>query len=172
MLLATESRDSTQLITIYEPPMVLIPQNLENLDTTYFYEGTPKVWDATADSLRQQQKIRLRLTPKQKRTAMLDSVAVPARLVQMTLSMDGAVGYAGTDLIVPDAIMMQSNILMIEKMGPVLEWGVRSRKSGGNENIAHEIDPDIENQKRFGEREYYIEVTLHKKVDDRLMDAL
>jgi hypothetical protein len=172
LLLGTESRDSTQLITICEPPMVLIPQNLENLDTTYFYEGTPKVWDATADSFRQQQKTRLRLTPKQKGTVMLDSVAVPARLVQMTLSKDGTVGYAGTDLIVPDAIMLQSNILIVEKIGPVLEWGVRSRKKGCDVTATHEIDPGIGNQDRFEEREYYIEVTLHQKVDDRLMGAL
>jgi len=166
LLLGTETRDSSQLITIYEPPMVLIPKDLENLDTTFVYEGTPKLWDATVDSFRQQQKTRLRLTLKQKGTLMLDSVAVPALLVQMTLSMDGIVGFAGTDLIVPDAIVMQSNILIAEKMGPVLEWGVRSRSKGGDETAAHQINPENENQEPFEEREYYIDATLHRKVDE------
>jgi len=165
LLLGTESRDSTQLITIYEPPLVLMPPNLQNLDTTFFYESMPKVWDAAADSFRQQQQTRLRLTPKQQGTVMLDSVAVPALLVQMTISMDGTVGYAGTDLIVPDAMMMQSNILMIEKLGPVLEWGVRSRHKECEEVAAREVDPENKNQQRFEEREYFIEVTLHQKMD-------
>jgi len=95
---------------------------------------------------------------------MLDSLVVPAQLVEMIFSIDGTVGYGDTNLIVPDAILMKSKILFIKGQGPVLEWGVRSRKKEYEKTTAYKNDPKIDNEDRLREREYYVEVTLHLKI--------
>ncbi|MBN1996076.1 hypothetical protein JW935_00905 [candidate division KSB1 bacterium] len=162
LLLGTESRDSTYLFTIYEPPLVMLPRDVANLDSTFFCETNPKVWDATVDSIRHQQKTRLRLRVQEKGKIKMDSKAVPALLLKMTLSMDRAVGFGGTDLIVPDAIMMQSYVLFAETLGPVLEWGMLSREK--SKITADETGLEIEDRPKLRAREYYIEVTLHRKI--------
>jgi hypothetical protein len=165
-LVGYETSDSASLLTIYEPPLLILPASVERLDTVFFCETTPKVWNALADSFQQEQKTRIRLRQLQEGSVRIDSALTPAVLLQMTLSVDGTVGYGGTDLIVPDAIVMQSNILIIEGLGPLLEWGIRSRKKKDEKAVVHESDSYVENQSRIEEREYYIEVTLHQKIND------
>ncbi|UCE19785.1 MAG: hypothetical protein JSV84_05445 [Gemmatimonadota bacterium] len=128
MLVGYETRDSTDRLTVYEPPLVLIPKNVSSLNTTFVHEQIPKVWDATGDSFRQEQKTRIRLVVEQKGSVRLDSIAVFALLCDMSLSADKTVPFGGTDLIVPDALIMQSRVLIAQGVGPVLEWGIRSRR--------------------------------------------
>ncbi|UCE17336.1 MAG: hypothetical protein JSV84_10570 [Gemmatimonadota bacterium] len=166
MLVGYETRDSTDQLTVYEPPLVLIPKNVSNLDTTFVHEQIPKVWDATIDSFRQEQKTRVRLVLEQKGSVLLDSFAVFALLYDITLSADKTVAFGGTDLIVPDALILQSKVLIAQGVGPVLEWGVRSRKKEGNEFESQERILDSKDTERSEEWEHYIEVTLHRKISE------
>jgi hypothetical protein len=163
-LLGYESTDSTQLLTIYEPPLIVMTANLETADSTQLTQAVPKTWDAKADSFRFGQKTKLHLKTIQTGSVKIDSTIVPALLVEMRLTMDGTVGYGSTNLIVPDAIQMQSNILFVSNLGPVLEWGVRSRKKELGKTAVAENTRGGENQQQFEEREYFIEVTLHHQV--------
>jgi hypothetical protein len=163
-LLGYESSDSMQLLTIYEPPLLVLPADLGKSDSVFFSQANPKTWDATADSFRKGQETRLRFKTIKLGSVLLNSAAVPAVLAKITLSMDGIVGFSGTDLIVPDAIKMQSYILIAENLGTLLEWGVRSRKKETKKTVDPESDPENELRQRFEEREYFIEVILHRKI--------
>ncbi|UCE19788.1 MAG: hypothetical protein JSV84_05460 [Gemmatimonadota bacterium] len=166
MVLGYEARDPTNQLTVYEPPMMLFPRNMDNLDAPLVSEQIPKIWAADADSFRREQKMRIRLTPGKKGTVLLDSVSVPALLCKMSLSADKTVPFGGTDLIVPEAFVMESKVLIAEGIGPVLEWGIRSREKE-EENRESSLPEDIsqrEDADRFQEREYYIEVALHRAI--------
>ena len=165
MVLGYEARDSTNQLTVYEPPMMLFPRNFHNMDSALVHEQIPKVWDAEADSFRREQKMRVRLTPGKKGSVLLDSVSVPALLCTMSLSADKTVPFGGTDLIVPEAFVVESKILLAEGIGPVLEWGIRSREKE-EEKFSLEDIPLREDADRFQEREYYIEVALHRTIVD------
>ena len=164
-LLGYESIDSTRLFTIYDPPLLVLPADLEESDSVFLSQSVPRFWNAAADSFSSGQKTKIRVKLIKRGSVQLDTAAKPALLLAMTMSMDGIVGFAGTDLIVPDAIVMRSTILFAEGLGPVLEWGIRSREKAEGETDAHEIEPGMENRERFQERETYIEVSLHHKMD-------
>lgn len=168
LLLGHEGRDSTNQLTVYEPPMKLIPSSIEMMDTTFVSETIPRTWDAAKDTFHFGSKMRLKLTKINRGKVLIDSVAVPAVKCKMSLSQDGTVGYGGTDLIVPDAVIMESHILLVQGLGPVLEWGIRSRKIEENEISPGESDSDEKSPKLSQKRELYIEVTLHKKVKQTL----
>jgi hypothetical protein len=100
------------------------------------------------------------VTLKKKGMVTLDSSSVPAILCKLSFSQDRTVGFGGADLIVPDAVMMENNVLFAEGVGPVLEWGVRSREKP--ESPSTKKEPVAPGPERFERTELYMEVTLHQ----------
>lgn len=159
------STDSTQLLTVYDPPLLVLPSDLVMTDSVFISESYPKTWNAKADSFDTGQKTKIQVKLLKQGRVQIDTTTVPALLAELTLSMDGTVGFGGSNLIVPDAVMMQSIILFAERLGPLLEWGIRSREKAGDETDALEKDPGMDDRERFQEREYYVEVTLHHEIE-------
>jgi hypothetical protein len=162
LLLGCEGADSASLLTIYTPPLVLFPNHPDLLDTTFLFESKPEIWNARTDTVRPDFTTRIRLTLKQKGTVLLHSFQIPAILCKMSISQDRTVGFGGTDLIVPDAVMMENNVLLADGIGPVLEWGIRSRAAPGNPAPGKEHTPL--GPGRTERTELYYEVTLHRTV--------
>ena len=142
--------------------MMLIPSNLPPMDSTFVHEQVPRIWDATTENFREDQKTRIRLVRYQQGNVSLDSVAVPAFHCKMSLSRDETVAFGETDLIVPDAFMMESQMLIAEGIGPVLEWGIRARIKPTTGAEPYASIPEMGGPDMTEEREYYIEVTLHQ----------
>ncbi len=161
-MLGYEGLDSTSQFTVYHPPMILIPATLQQLDSTFIHEQVPQIWDATTKTFRQDQKTRIRLMKIEEGDVLLDSVAVPAFHCKMSLSRDETVAFGETDLVVPDAFMMESQMLIAEGIGPVLEWGIRARRKPSTDAGAVASIPRMGGPDSPEEREYYIEVTLHQ----------
>jgi hypothetical protein len=162
LLLGTEGSDSTSLLTIYNPPLILFPGNLASLDSAFLNESKPRIWNAIADTFKQDFTTRIRLSVKKRGKLMLDSSIVPAVLCKLSLSQDRTVGFGDKDLIVPDAVIMESNVLIAEGIGPVFEWGIRSREKSGSQ--FDKKAPMPPSPKRFERMELYIEATLHRVV--------
>jgi hypothetical protein len=162
LLLGYEGADSTRLLTIFDPPLVMVPSDPGALDSEFTSESKSKVWDAKADTFRQELKTRLRLTMLRKGTVWMDTTARSAVLCRMSLSQDRTVGFGGTGLIVPDAVMLESRVLFVEGVGPVLEWGVRSREKR-QASVEAGIPPGP-GPERPEALELWIEVTLHRMV--------
>lgn len=170
LFLGGESSDSTRLLTLYQPPLLLLPNELDQLDTTEIHEAIPRVWDAMADTFQEEPKIRIRLTKKKRGQVRIDDSLVPALLCKMAISQDGTVGFGGTDLIVPDAVMMESYILLVKRIGPVLEWGIRSRQSESQDKKSNQEHDTLIPEESFlhEQREFYIEVTRHDLIKEQI----
>jgi hypothetical protein len=160
-LLGYESRDSTRLLTVYNPPLLLVPNNIDRLDTTVVLETVSRVWNVIADTFKTEPKTRIRLILEKRGSVRLDSATVPAVLCRMAISQDGAIGFGGKDLIVPDAVMVENRVLFAQGIGPVLEWGVRSAMPEPDAMRGHSSirEPDRMDDKPS----LYIEVVLHKR---------
>jgi hypothetical protein len=165
LLLGYEGADSTSLLTVYHPPLVLFPGNLDLFDSTFVNESKPRIWNAAADTFRNDFTTRVRLSVKKRGKVMMDdTTAVQALLCRLSLSQDRTVGFGGTDLIVPDAVTMESMVLAARGVGPVLEWGIRSREKP--ESASGRTDPMPPGPDRIDRMELYIEATLHRVLND------
>ncbi len=160
-LLGYETKDSTQLIAVYYPPLLVLPANLARIDSTILSESIPRIYNAALDSFSTGQKTKLSLKIIRHGKVLVDSIVTPALLAKMRLSMDASVNYGDKNLIVSDLMTMESNLLLAEKFGPVLEWGVRSRQAE-EDNIRVNTDDQIHDQNQLERLEYFIEVILHR----------
>ena len=162
LLLGYEGSDSTKLLTIFDPPLVMVPPDPATLGSEFISESKSKVWDAKADTFRQELTTRMRLTALRKGTVWMDTMARSAFLCRMSLSQDRTIGFGGTGLIVPDAVMLESQVLFVEGFGPVLEWGIRSRQKIAAQ--AEGMTPPGPGPERLDSPEFCVEVTLHRMV--------
>ncbi len=160
LLLGYEGADSTRLLTIFDPPLVMLPSDPAAFESEFISESKSKIWDAKADTFRQELTTRMRLTMLRKGAVWMDTAARPAVLCKMSLSQDRTVGFGGTGLIVPDAVMLESRVLFAEGVGPVLEWGIRSREKMSTP--AEGGIPPAPGPERPEALELWIEVTLHR----------
>ena len=162
MLLGYEGIEPSHALTVYNPPLILFPSNIQRLDTTFVHETIPIVWNADLTSNHESQKTRIRIKLNEQGTVMIDSILTPAKLCKISLSMDKTVAFGENELIVPDAVMMESNILIAEGVGPVLEWGIRAREKSEIEAVSESRDPHKRGRISEDQQSYYIEVTLHQ----------
>jgi hypothetical protein len=163
LLLGYEGSDSKKLLTIFDPPLVMVPPDPGSLDSELVNSSKSKTWDSKADTFMQNQMTRLRLKRIRRGTVSIDAAVRPAVLCTMSLSQDRMIGFGGTGLIVPDAVMLESRILFVEGIGPVLEWGIRSREKMETQ---HEGGiPPGPGPERPHAVELFIEVTLHRMVE-------
>ncbi|MBC8183480.1 hypothetical protein H8E88_20500 [candidate division KSB1 bacterium] len=74
-LLGYESSDTTQLLTIYEPRLLVLPAELDQTDSTFISQAIPKTWNAVADSFRTGQKTKMQIK-KIKQIFCIDIISV------------------------------------------------------------------------------------------------
>ncbi|MCJ7812305.1 hypothetical protein MUP95_03165 [bacterium] len=158
--------DTINPLIVYDPPLIIFPSIMGTLPFSHESEGKTRTWNLETKSFTEEYQNRIRLELKESGLLLVDSTEVIGLLCEMTLSSDRTVGFGEVDLIVPDAVMLQCKIVIIEGFGPVLEWGYRSRDvefSDNEQNVNNEEGIDRE----LGipeEREFYIEVTFHHRV--------
>lgn len=133
--------DSSSLYTLYEPPLLFLPNDLAKFDAGATCEATPKTWDARADSFRVQPKMRVQLSITSRGSVNYGAQVRPAVLVKMSISQDAIIAHGETGLIVPDAVMMQSQILLVQDVGPLLEWGIRAKTNERPQDVT-DIRPE------------------------------
>ena len=162
LLLGHTIRDTLKPLVVYDPPLVLLPSNIENLTSLYKTEAVTKTWNNDLNHFEKGQKIRIKIELKESGTRMIDLENLHALLCDMTISSDRAVALGETNLVVPDAMQMKSSMLIVETFGPVMEWGIRSRRKRPQD---HEHAREHINREMNEKIELYIEATLHIEMD-------
>jgi len=150
------SSDSSKALTFFNPPLMLLPDNFEKIPFEYKSVGSLRYLNKISGKIESGQKNRVAFKIREKGCVTLDSGQINAWFCEMSLSSDRTVGFGETDLIVPDAILIRSNLIITEGKGTVLEWGIRSRNIEMNSQ-AHPMPG----------RELYIEITRHIKETKR-----
>ncbi|MBN1782232.1 hypothetical protein JW948_13955 [bacterium] len=129
LLLGYETSLPEKSWTVYDPPLILVPPDAWN-HIPVSSESVPEIYNSLSDSGTPGQKTRLRIIEKESGTVQLDSIRLKARLFEMIMSNDETVHFGETPLIAPDAVMVRHHLLIAERVGPVLEWGIRSPGTG------------------------------------------
>ena len=124
-LLGFSGHDATASLMRCNPPLLLLPSNPEVIDAAVTAESMMQVWDAEADSFRNDGLCRATFKVIERGTLSLPSGDMPAILVKMTLSKDLTLKFGNNDLIMTDAVTVKSNVLLTRSWGSVLEWGSR-----------------------------------------------
>ncbi|MBN1561692.1 hypothetical protein JW998_15680 [candidate division KSB1 bacterium] len=157
-LLGYETTDSTDLFTVYNPPLLLLPNKLNDDGSIIMCEISSKIWNAVADSFQITPTIRFLLATKESGIVQLDKDQFPAFLIKMSLSQDAVLQFGDRDLILPDAVMVQSHLLVLEDYGPMAEWEIKTSTA---EPPLHSLMNADDQMKKTRQ---YIKVTLHQKI--------
>ncbi len=151
LLLGFASRDTLKPLTIFDPPLIIIPSNLRELEKPFINSGIMKTW--AGNKYDNGFKSTYSITKKSSGRCLLeDGKERSVMLCENTFSRDVTIQYGQTNLIVPDAMTLTNNSILSEDKGVLLEWGIRSRKVETNADKIHDRD-----------RELYIEITVHSK---------
>jgi hypothetical protein len=151
LFLGFGSPDTSKPLTAFDPPLIVIPSNLKDLEKPFTSSGTMKTWDGNKynDGYKSTYSITKKGAGRFLTEAGTERNAI---LCENTFSRDVTMQYGQTNLIVPDAITLTSNSILDEEKSVVLEWGIRPR----NVEAKPEKIPDRD-------RELYIEITLHRQ---------
>jgi hypothetical protein len=148
-LLGYTNPGDSGMLTLIDPPLLIMPQNINKLDKDIVSTGTAKKWNW--ESFEKGYKTTFKISKKDRGEVDLGNNKIQnAVLCEMTISQDAGLQYGETNLILLDALTMKSNVLIFENEGSVLEWGIRERKSETGNDYG-----EIPN------RELYIEITKH-----------
>jgi len=163
-LLGYTTPDSSRALIFYDPPLMLFPNHIKKVPSLYESSGIALNVNKMSGQTERGQKSRILLKVKEKGHVLLDSCELSAFLCEMSLSSDRTVAFGERDLIVPDALMLENTMIIAEGLGPVLEWGIRSRKTESQESNLDRNDHRLapEESPLDEEREFYIEVTRHE----------
>jgi hypothetical protein len=160
-LLGYTTPDSSRALTFYDPPLLIFPNSILDVPCIYESNGVTQTLNKRTGEIEKGQKTRVVLKIKDKGHVLLDSNYVNALFCEMSISIDKTIGFGERNLIVPDAVMMKNSMIIAQGLGPVLEWGMRSKEIESHENRdEHRMLPD--DLSKDEKREFYIEVTRHE----------
>jgi len=160
-LLGYTTSDSSRALVFYNPPLMLWPQSFQSVPLLRESSGTTQYLNKVTGQIEKGQKSHIKFEALKQGSLVLGSATVDAFFCTLRFSMDKTVAFGETDLIVPDAIMVENRMLLVENIGPVLEWGVRSREATNAGRNSREDGPHDPLRMEL-ERESFIEVVLNR----------
>lgn len=151
LFLGFATPDTLQPLTMFDPPLIIVPAVLKDSGQSCTSTGTMKTWSRN----KYDNGYKTSYTIIKKGTGRFiaeDGKERDGIFCENKISRNATIQYGQTNLIVPDAITLSNNSILSKEKGIVLEWGIRSRKVETSANIIPDRD-----------RELYIEITLHRK---------
>jgi hypothetical protein len=111
--------------TKLDPPVIIQPSLDKEKDSTISYM---KKWNTDKKNYDGGIKTKSKTELKRKGIILINNKEEDFYLYELTISQDAIIAYGEQGLIVPEAIILKSNILYGDKTGLVAEWGIRSKK--------------------------------------------
>ncbi len=149
MLVGYTSTDDQKLLTIFDPPVIIRPANLNRKLTSY---SLMKTW--SKNKFDKGLKTTVTIKPKGTGYFLNDSGQIEkGELYKLTIARNATVQYGIHNLILPDAITMSSNILADKNGNLVLEWGIRAKPPKDKYKERHRMPDSL-----------FIEVTEYKRI--------
>ncbi len=147
LLLGYSSGDSLKPYTIFEPPLIISPKEIsEKIKSS----GVMKTFIKENNAF--DEGFKTNLTIKEISQIKLSDKAKAYTLRELTLSRDATVSYGENNLIMPEAIMFKTKLLVNQNGYPIAEWSIKTEKA--------ETTEPTENEPK---RELYIEFTKYKE---------
>lgn len=139
--LAGYTVNDTAYITTYSRPMVILPAIEDKYDSTTTVKTDR---DRTSQKFTGETKMKTRVQLICNTKLSSNGTTESGFLYDLTLSSDATVGFGDNNLVVPDAIVMQSNLLFGKTRGLLYEWSLKSKPAPSQTgNPAKENTPII-----------------------------
>jgi len=155
-LLGVTNPDTVKPLTVFDPPLEVWSSDVDAQSGWRSSEGTARVWDISKSEFLTEEKTRIVRVYREWGSVLLGLRNRKAVLCDMIVTQARNIvpGKAQTDSL--NEVSSRYKVLMVEGIGPVLEWGIRTRvkEKTGDEKISSMAIPEMES---------YMEVTVHNK---------
>jgi hypothetical protein len=131
--------DSLMPVTAFSNPLVIFPSPGVTIDSTI---AEKKNWVTQDKAFREDVKTRTIVRLVKSGELLISGVREDFILYQLTLTSDAKVAFGKNQLIVPDAIYMQSYMVVGKTKGLLCEWSIKN--SPVQNRPHHESDPQQE----------------------------
>jgi hypothetical protein len=146
--------DSLMPVTVFSNPLVIFPRQGVEADST---SAIKKNWINSDDTFAEDTKTRTVVKQIKTGTLLIDGQPETFVLYQLTLASDAKVGFGEQQLIVPDAIFMQSYMVVGKTKGLICEWSIKSKRT--------QTDPANPNNPTQPENNSYIEYISYNPIN-------
>jgi hypothetical protein len=150
-LVGYSAGDSLVPFTAFTSPLVIIPPTGLVADST---KAVKQSWDSKEKKFKTETNTTTRVTLLKTLTLMLDGQPEEVALYQLTLTSDALVAYGNRQLLVSNAIVIQSKMLLGKTRGLLGEWSIKTRQPESTGN-----NPE-ENAKPAS----YLEIIVYKAI--------
>ena len=158
LLLGYSTGDSLKPYTVFEPALIISPKEIkgkiESSGAMKTFMAEEKTFDDGYNT-----KLKIKELKKIKLIASINnsepSRSNPCSLRELVLSRDATIAYGENNLIMPEAIMFRTKLLIDETGFPIAEWSIKTEEK---ENISE----TEEKTERIPEREIFIEYIKYK----------
>ena len=158
LFLGFASQYEKKALTIFDPPLIIMPSQLPELETSYESVSTMKNYDKTKGEIITGDKVKLII--KKIDSGIIKDIQKEASLFEMKIASDKTIKYGESGLVVPELVILESKLL-IGNNGTLLEWEIKSRAVNSEKllNKGKDLRLDSLNSSAIEAREYFIEVT-------------
>jgi hypothetical protein len=118
--------DSLMPVTVFSNPLVIFPGPGVEADSTFAIKQN---WSTRENAFVEDAKTRTVVKQIKTGTLLIDGQHEAFVLYQLTLASDAKVGFGEQQLIVPDAIYMQSYMVVGKTKGLIGEWSIKTKRT-------------------------------------------
>jgi len=134
------NHDSARPYTLFDPPLIILPDETTTADTTI---ATMFTLDQNGICSSDGVTIKSIICLKKRGRIIMDKTVVNCYLYELTLLQDAVINFGEQGLIVPEAIVISSNLLYAGGRGLLAEWKIRTYPKVENK-IASQSETDLE----------------------------
>ncbi len=166
LLLGYSTGDSLKPYTIFEPALIISPKEIkgkvESSGAMKKFMAEEKTFDDGYNTkLKIKELKQINLTTSVNRTKLEPSQSKLCSLRELVLSRDVTIAYGENNLIMPEAIIFKTKLLIDKNGFPIAEWSIKTEKKEPNRKIEEETE-SIE--KNNPERNIFVEYITYNKV--------
>jgi len=161
LLLGYSTGDSIKPYTVFEPALIISPNKIDKEAVSSavmktFITEDKKFDDGYKSKLTIKELKQIKLSANKNRGDRREQ-STACRLREMTLSRDAKISYGKNNLIIPEAVMFRTKLLLDGNGLPIAEWSIKSEK---RKNV-NETEEEIESrEKNEPGRKIFIQVNL------------
>lgn len=118
--------DSLMPVTVFSNPLVIFPGPGVEADSTFAIKQN---WSTRENAFVEDTKTRTVVKQIKTGTLLIDGQHEAFVLYQLVLAADAQMAFGEQQLIVPDAIFMQSYMVMGKTKGLICEWSIKTKRT-------------------------------------------
>ncbi len=145
LLAGIKSADSSRLYTIYDPPIILMPAQLSELDTVLTSTTRPLYYNEITGMQSQGPQMYVEIERLETGRVMYKGEIIDAVECKISISQDQEMNIQGSTITLPKLHSISNHLLVARDLGVLLEWGVRKKAAQydkNKNNINSAIQPE------------------------------